>query len=74
MAVVHSASMRMRERITSLKGSNLQSKTRLHSTVVLVQRNSAVLKHMPQLSLLTLHCFTLQSGFGLDELDPVRGN
>lgn len=72
LKVVHSGSLRIRERVTSLKGSNLQSKIRLCPMVVLVQRNSAVLKCMPQLSLLTLHCFTSQSGFGLQELDPCQ--
>lgn len=32
----------------------------------------SVLKHMPQLSPLTLHCFTLKSGFGVHELDTCQ--
>lgn len=50
LAVACSRSMRMRERIASLEGSKVQSNTRLCPTVVFVQRNCAVLKHMPQLS------------------------
>lgn len=45
---------------------------RLHPTGGLVQINSAGLKLMPQLSLLTLHRFTLQSGFDLYEPVPCQ--
>lgn len=70
--VVHLSSMRMRERITSIKGSNFQSKIQLHPTGGFIQQNSAILKEVSPLSLLTLHCFILTSSLCACEPDPCQ--